>query len=75
MARVKSDAVPQERAMLNTTIDKEVLDGFKAYCKELGLPMNILIQAFMQQFIDGEFQLKIGKANKLNVDFVDDNKE
>lgn len=75
MARVKSDAVPQERAMLNTTINKEVLDGFKAYCKELGLPMNILIESFMLQFVSGEFVLKIGKANKLNVDLVDDNKE
>ena len=36
--------------------------------------MNLLLESFMQQFVDGEFVLKIGKANKLNVDLVDDEK-
>ena len=72
MARVKSDAEPRPRAMLNTTINAKVLDDFKAYCKELGLPMNMLLESFMQQFVNGEFVLKIGKANKINVDLVDD---
>ena len=72
MARVKSDAKPKPRSMLNTTINEEVLDDFKAYCKELGLPMNILLEAFMTQFVDGEFKLKIGKANKINVDLDND---
>lgn len=72
MARVKSDAAQKPRAMLNTTIDSEVLDEFKAYCKELGLPMNILIQAFMQQMIEGEFRLKFGKNNNIEVDLIDE---
>lgn len=75
MARVKSDAVPQKRAMLNTTINEEVLDDFKSYCKELGFPMNMILESFMSQFVDGEFKLKIGKANRLNVDLVDNDKE
>lgn len=68
MARVKTDATPKPRAMLNTTIDQEVLDEFKAYCKELGLPMNILIQAFMKQMASGQFILKFGKNNNIEVD-------
>lgn len=72
MARVKTDAVPQKRAMLNTTINEEVLNNFKAYCKELGFPMNMILESFMVQFVDGEFVLKIGKSNKLNVDLVED---
>lgn len=68
MARVKSDAKQKPRAMLNTTIDTEILDDFKSYCKELGLPMNLLIQSFMRQMIDGEFVLKIGKSNIIEVD-------
>lgn len=75
MARVKTDASPKPRAMLNTTINTEILDSFKAHCKELGYPMNMLLESFMQQFVNGEFVLKIGKANKLNVDLSDDNKE
>lgn len=74
MTRIKTDAVKNKRAMLNTTINNEVLNEFKAHCKELGLPMNLLLESFMQQFVDGEFVLKIGKANKLNVDLVDDEK-
>ena len=72
MARVKSEATQRPRAMLNTTINEEVLSEFKAYCKELGYPMNMLLESFMQQFVNGEFVLKIGKANKLNVDLSDD---
>lgn len=72
MARVKTDAVQQKRAMLNTTINEVVLEDFKVYCKELGYPMNMLLESFMRQFVDGEFVLKIGKSNKLNVDLVDD---
>ena len=68
MARVKSDATPKPRAMLNTTINEKILDDFKAYCKELGLPMNILLEAFMKQFAEGTFVLKIGKNNKIEVD-------
>lgn len=68
MARVKSDAVQKKRAMLNTTIDQEVLDEFKAYCKELGLPMNLLLETFMKQLVSGEFTLKFGKANNIEVD-------
>lgn len=68
MPRVKSDAKPQKRAMLNTTINEKTLADFKSYCKELGIPMNVLIESFMVQFVNGEFMLKIAKNNKLNVD-------
>lgn len=68
MSRVKTDADAPKRAMLNTTINKDVLDDFKAYCKELGLPMNVLLESFMKQFSDGSFVLKIGKNNKIEVD-------
>lgn len=73
MSRIKTKAVQNKRAMLNTTINEETLVDFKAYCKELGLPMNILLESFMQQFNDGEFVLKIGKNNKIEVDIEDKN--
>lgn len=74
MPRIKTNASQNKRAMLNTTINDEVLGEFKAYCKELGLPMNIILEAFMSQFIDGEFKLKFGKSNNIEVD-LDDSKE
>lgn len=74
MSRIKTDANQSKRSMLNTTINDEVLNDFKAYCKELGFPMNMILESFMQQFVEGEFVLKIGKANKLNVDLIDEEK-
>lgn len=57
-----------KRSTLNTTIDDEVLDAFKVYCKELGFPMNMILESFMSQFVNGEFSLKIVKGNKISVD-------
>ena len=52
-----------KRAMLNTTINEDTLNKFKVHCKELGCPMNTVIQCFMEGFIKGNFVLKIGKGN------------
>ena len=60
----------QRRAMLNTTINKDVLDGFRDYCKEINIPMNVVLEAFMTQFADGQFSLKLNK-NKMIVDIED----
>ena len=68
MVRIKSDAKQQPRTMMNTTIKTEVLKDFKDYCKEIGYPMNLILDCFMEQFTKGEFSLKIGKNNKLEVD-------
>lgn len=68
MSRIKAEANKFEKGVLNTTIDKEVLDSFKAYCKAVGLPMNTVIESFMGQFAAGEFVLKIGKNNKLDIE-------
>lgn len=49
MSSMKVNVQKNERAMLNTTINKDVLDSFKAHC------------------ISGEFVLKIGKSNKIDI--------
>ena len=49
-------------------IKTDVLKEFKDYCKQLGYPMNLILDCFMEQFKNGEFNLKIGKNNKLEVD-------
>lgn len=68
MASIKANANKIERGVLNTTIDKDVLERFKTHCKASGLPMNTIIEAFMVQFAAGEFVLKIGKNNKLDIE-------
>ena len=57
----------QRRSMLNTTINKSVLDSFRDYCKESNIPMNVVLEAFMSQFADGQFSLKLSN-NKMTVD-------
>lgn len=67
MSNIKANVQKNERAMLNTTINKCVLDSFKAYCKCAGMPMNTILETFMIQFVSGEFILKIGKSNKIDI--------
>lgn len=57
----------QKRAMLNTTIDKDVLNHFRDYCKHINCPMNMVLETFMKQFAEGQFSFRLGK-NKTEVD-------
>ena len=57
----------QKRAMLNTTINSEVLNNFREYCKEINFPMNTVLEAFMVQFAEGQFSFKLS-GNKSESD-------
>lgn len=61
-------SIKAKRVMLNTTIREDILADFKNTCKESGINMNIILETFMKQFSNGEFTLKFGKSNNLNVD-------
>lgn len=60
----------KDRAMLNTTISQDVMDDFRSYCKDMNCPMNMVLEAFMKQFVNGEFIMKLGK-NATSLDFED----
>lgn len=70
---IKINAERVETTALNTKINKEVFDGFKIRCKELGYPLNVLLETFMLQYsnerfdIDAEDILK-WKKDKSDVD-------
>ena len=55
---IKVDAKRVETTALNTKINKEVLDNFKIYCKELGYPLNVLLETFMRQYANGRFNIE-----------------
>lgn len=57
----------QKRAMLNTTINENVLSSFRDYCKGINCPMNMVLETFMEQFADGQFSFKLSK-NKMELD-------
>ena len=63
----KSDTRPKNRTPFTTTLDTTTTARFKKYCKEQGIAMNIVLEAFMRQFCDGEFQIDLRKKNDLDL--------
>ena len=59
--------VENNKAVLNTTIDKDVKEARIAYCKQTGFSMNTVLEILMRQFANGEFRIKFEK-NKLDLD-------
>ena len=49
---------------LNTTIDEEYLNDFREYCDYLNIPMNIILELFMKQFVERQFQVSLIKGEK-----------
>lgn len=43
----------------NTSIDMEILEQFKEKCKEEKLPINIVLERFMQGYVSGNFKLEM----------------
>lgn len=55
-----------QRTTMNTTIEKELLGAFKAKCRTSGIPMNMILEIFMRQFINDEVVLKFAN-NRLTL--------
>lgn len=68
---IKRDVERVAIQALNTKVNKEVFDSFKDYCKELGYPMNVIIETFMRQYANKKFKLKAEDILK----FKDDDAE
>lgn len=54
---IKRDVQRYETTALNTQVNKEIFDRFKDCCKRMGYPLNLMIEVFMQQYVDGQYQL------------------
>lgn len=62
----------KKRTAFNTTINVDIQKQFREYCEEIGMPLNIVLESFMKQFSNGEFELKFGKANSLLMGLKED---
>lgn len=62
----------KKRMPFNTTINTDVQNEFREYCMEIGIPLNVVLEAFMKQFSKGEFQMKFGKNNQIGIDLRED---
>lgn len=57
------------RKQFTTSIDTDISEPFKATCESYNLKMNVVIEAFMQQFSDQQFKVEIGKSGiKLKIE-------
>lgn len=54
---IKVEAKKFPTKALNMQINKEIFYEFKVKCKERGLPLNIVIEVFMNQYANGKYDL------------------
>lgn len=66
---IKTGVKSKERSVLNTTIRSDVLKEFKEHCKKMGYPLNLILDSFMEQFVKGEFVLKLTDGETTEVKY------
>lgn len=54
--KVNIEKIPTQA--LNTQINKEIFYEFKVKCKQKRLPLNVVIEVFMNQYANGRYELK-----------------
>lgn len=55
-----------EKANLNTPVRKEVLEAFRGKCAEMNIPMNVVVELFMEAFSDDRFEIILGNKKYNN---------
>ena len=55
---IKVDVKKLPTQSLNTQINKEIFYNFKVKCKQRGLPLNIVIEVFMNQYANRRYELR-----------------
>lgn len=65
---IRSNAERVKTKQISAKINKEICDDFKDYCKITGYPINIMIEIFMKQFVDGKFLIECNEISKRNDD-------
>lgn len=68
---IKVEAKKLPTKALNMQINKEIFYDFKVKCKERGLPLNVVIEVFMNQYANRKYHLDREDILK----WKDDNRE
>lgn len=50
-----------ERKQLNTPVNAEALESFRTTCKEYGLNMSTVLDAMLQDFVAGNYEIVISR--------------
>ena len=51
-----------KRKTFTTSIDADISGNFKISCKERGVKMNVILETFMKQFSENDFEIIITKS-------------
>lgn len=65
---VNSKVERAEATGLNTKVNKKVFEAFKDACAYRGMQMNMLLEAFMNQYSNGRFKLSDSDIMKFKND-------
>ena len=57
-----------KRKSFNTMIDEETQNNFSQRCKDEGMKMNIVIEYFMKEYLDGNLVITMIDKRKLQKD-------
>lgn len=63
---IRSNVEREETSTLNTAVNTEINEKFKSYCKRYGYPLNVIVETFMKQFMDGKITIGIDEAVELS---------
>lgn len=61
---IKVEAKKLPTQALNMQVNKDIFYDFKVKCKEKGLPLNVVIEVFMNQYANGKYYIDKEKILK-----------
>lgn len=56
-----------DKKQLNTPIQADILDNFRLACKEYNLNMNVVLEALLKDFSNGNYSIIINRGNDIQV--------
>lgn len=56
-----------DKKQLNTPIQSDILDNFRTTCNDYNLKMNVVLEALMLDFSNGNYNILIDRAEGIKV--------
>lgn len=56
-----------DKKQLNTPIQSDILDNFRTTCNDYNLKMNVVLEALMEDFSNGNYNIVIDRKEGIKV--------
>lgn len=60
---MKSDVAANQRGRILSFVNPDVYGQFKDICRQTGTPINVILEAFMRQYVFGGLELPLVKID------------